>query len=57
MQEIHGPGGGQLLLRANAEGWDPETLRLLAELAAEAWSNASARFAISHGAANPGGLR
>ncbi len=57
VQEIRGPGGDQLLLRANVEGWDPETLRLLAELTAEAWSNASARFAISHGAANPGGLR
>lgn len=56
-QEIHGTGGGQLLLRADAERWDSDTLHLLVELSAEAWSNASTRFAASRGQAHPGGLR
>jgi UDP-GlcNAc:undecaprenyl-phosphate GlcNAc-1-phosphate transferase len=43
-QDVRGPAGGQLVLRADAGRADADTARLLAELAAEAWSNASARF-------------
>lgn len=51
-QDLRGAAEGRLLLRADATRWDPDTGRLLAELSAEAWSNAAARFASVRDAAS-----
>lgn len=51
-QEFRAAGDGRLLLWADAARWDPDTVRLLAELSAEAWANAAARFASARDAAS-----
>ncbi|MCC7519582.1 MAG: undecaprenyl/decaprenyl-phosphate alpha-N-acetylglucosaminyl 1-phosphate transferase [Verrucomicrobiae bacterium] len=51
VQDLGVPENSRLFLMADAERWDPDTLRLLAELAAEAWVNASARFVAARDAA------